>query len=572
MLKIDDFWNIFKVVRGENVTNISEIIETLAKSESVNTKNLFEQKLDQNIYATDDYKRIRQFLMDWYTSHKTLTTIQRKYSDPYSLNDDLLDEIFKSFGFDYSSNIVTKGSSINHNKINFLLDLVKLYRIKGTPESILGSLKYYGFNDIDIIEYFLRKNSSGNLVFEAQIILSSGNTGTTLLKKYTPFGDLIKNDPHWLTSEDKVIEMISNNKIALPSKSPYFSLRATYKMEDIIALMSILKKETTLQYNYWIATGNNPEENASVSLTGSIVSLLELYLVTNYVFLSYYSEITGVNPADNYMTYSGDSTSSSDIINEHNYYTNYIIPKDNYITSPPTARNDRKEKIVEYGSFFTKPKDEDFLKVKDDSINILKLINPKLASYIDLILDITPAVDLIGPFLKDLDTWVRKNISDAFPKLAYVSYGSDIIYKDVGSVINFFKPYRSRLRSVEVIALHDNRLTESVVIEDDLITHITDFYNEIITIDDKVITKIKDEFTDKLSCKILTSSESLSTWSIIDGDISNEVGDIVLCNTGGFVNFDEPGAVYDCTYSNIVTVIKVNELGNKLLHDTFGGD
>src|SRR5574340_501393 len=117
MFKIDDFWKIFEVVKaspdGQDNENLPEIIKTLAKAEKANTRSLFENRLDQNIYATNDYKKIRKLLIDWYASHKTLTTIQRKFSDPYSMSNEFLDELFRSFGFNFSTEIVTKGSNIN---------------------------------------------------------------------------------------------------------------------------------------------------------------------------------------------------------------------------------------------------------------------------------------------------------------------------------------------------------------------------------------------------------------------------------------------------------------------------
>ena len=572
----ETYWALSTSTNGNN-QNLPSITESLAKSEKANAKFLFENRLDQNVFATDDYKRIRKFLIDWYASHKTLTTIQKKYPDPYSMSGDILDEVFRSFGYNFSTNIVTKGSIINHNKINLLLDLVNLYRIKGTPDSILGSLKYYGFNDIDLIEFFLKKETENKLVFESTIVASNGNTGTTLLKKYTEFDTMISGDPHWFMSEQDILTYIdsTSNLIALPSKSPYFSLRITYSSDEISSLISYLKRVAFDQYYSWRDTGVKPEVNANLSLTGTQCTFLELYVSTIYILYSFYKTTAGYDPQSHFTIYDATSNVSTQAISDYEYFSKYDLSDQNFFTSAqgntignntivvneiipdntpssgtiliyfPDSLVSNDTNILYYSSWsestfilssynpflfyditpstvisvkctpvetkdirisqfrelFTKPKIEDFLIDKDTCGIILNERNPSLKSELDTILDITPVISLISPFLKDMDDWVRFNIPESFPKLSYHMYGSDTILKDVGDVINFFKPFRSRLRSIELINAFTNRLTESAIIEDYNTDKIIEHCPTYITLDDSTcLITLKDIVADKLTC------------------------------------------------------------------------
>ena len=134
----DDLWKIFEVLQEESIPELSEVIKVLAKSEKTKASSLFSKTIDQPVFSTDDYFRLKSFLVDWYASVKTLTSSQTKTSDPFSIPDSHLDELFKSFGYDYSSDLtIGTGVTINKNKVNFFLDLVNLYKIKGTPKAMI---------------------------------------------------------------------------------------------------------------------------------------------------------------------------------------------------------------------------------------------------------------------------------------------------------------------------------------------------------------------------------------------------------------------------------------------------
>jgi len=207
MFTLDDFWKIFEVIKGEDeVSDFSEIIKSIAKSEKGKATRLFSNTLDQVSFSSNDYLKFRNFLINWYSSLKTITSIQSNISDPHALPNDHLDELFRSFGFSYSSNILSLPSSqyvVNQSKVNLFLDLVNLYKIKGTPASIIKVLSYYGLTDLDIFEFWLEKKSKSDLIFRGKIISQN-----TLYKDdyIIPFESMVTDDPHWMLTKEQILQ------------------------------------------------------------------------------------------------------------------------------------------------------------------------------------------------------------------------------------------------------------------------------------------------------------------------------------------------------------------------------
>ena len=105
MFSIDDFWKIFDLLKGETVTGLTSVTRSVAHSEEGSASNLFSNVIDQTSFDTPDYNRFRDFLINWYASHKTVTGVQSQVSDPFSIPDTHLDELFRSFGFNYSTKL-----------------------------------------------------------------------------------------------------------------------------------------------------------------------------------------------------------------------------------------------------------------------------------------------------------------------------------------------------------------------------------------------------------------------------------------------------------------------------------
>ena len=133
--EITQFFDIFEWLKGngeDEVKSLTEETKQLSLSEKNNVMEFFRQIIDQKAYSTEDHKRIRQFLADWYSSHRTMVTQTKKYNDPFGLSAEALNELLSSFGFPYPTEIISAS-----RKASFLLDLINLYQKKGTPSILV---------------------------------------------------------------------------------------------------------------------------------------------------------------------------------------------------------------------------------------------------------------------------------------------------------------------------------------------------------------------------------------------------------------------------------------------------
>ena len=457
MFSIDDFWKIFNLIKGETVTGLTTATESVAKSEEGNVSNLFSNVIDQTSFDTPDYNRFRNFLINWYASHRTITSIQAQVSDPFSIPDTHLDELFRSFGFNFSPKLSASLEAVNINKVNFFLDLVNLYKVKGTPGGLLRVLQYFGLPGVDILEYWLQKSDiTGNLVFKSEVIASS----TTLESSVEiPFNILVETDPHWMMTESQILQLAQEQKINFPSKTPYFGIRPTYETGPTTAIVSRIIQDQHEEYD---ATGTIISQNAKISLTNSTVSLLELYLSSVYIFNKNYTSGTDDNP---FICYDGSSVVYTDIIDEYND-----------LMKIPYTRAIREYRLRQYFNNFTRAQSLNFFKnILTADVELTK-INPTLKDELDVISQTESVVDMLISLLLDISTWVQENITLGSLNLAYIVFGSPAITSHLGDVINFFKPIRARMLTTEVIVMQ-NRLLDTVLLADE---HSLDIHSTFI--------------------------------------------------------------------------------------------
>ena len=286
MFTVTDFLNILKYVQDQDATVTSTLdknLKTLSVSEQAKVQQFFEATIDQNSFNTNDYKRLKNFFVDWYTTHRTIVTTQKNALDPHSLPDEHLNELIKAFGFDIPSSFKVLPYS---NKPSFFLDLVNLYKIKGTPQALIKLLGYFGISNVDLIEYWLRKDPQGNIVFRGEEILSLNTKNISLSYKDLEFDALTNSDPHWFLTEAQVNTMFENNKIRFPSKTPYFGLRPTLKINELESIISIISKQCQNEYDLFTLNQTIDDSLKTIKLTGLNlkVSLLELYTAAVYSF------------------------------------------------------------------------------------------------------------------------------------------------------------------------------------------------------------------------------------------------------------------------------------------------
>jgi len=410
LFTVDDFLEILSYLKGDSTPNLDVNIASLSKSEQVKTKIYFENTIDQTVFASNDYKRLKNFLIDWYSSLKTISTTQRLALDPHSLPEDHINELIRSFGFDISTSI---NNLSYYNKAEFFLDLVNIYKIKGTPKSISKILDYFGVANIDLVEYWLQKDDNGNLIFKPEKTIIS-TYSDKIKRNNIKFNDITKNDPHWMLSEDQINYLFDNSKIRFPSRSPYFGVIPILYLDTINVIESILTRFCQDEYSNWVVYPNSLKRDIKISSISYIVSILELYVAIVYILISFKSN---GKKSGNITYFDGTCITSIETILEEykKIIGNKELPPSDYKTSRVKNRNDKKEKIILFDNEFTKPSSSYFLNDSTADI-LLERLNKNFKDDIDLWINSGKNVEILSYLLKDLDSWIKKRIG------GYTSY------------------------------------------------------------------------------------------------------------------------------------------------------
>jgi len=446
------YWKLFNIAGGGSESDVTKVLDSIVKSDRSKLDQYFTSSVDQIAFDTQDWKRMRAFFIDLFSAHRSLITQAASISDPHFLTNSELDELFRSFGYPESVRLQGFDENPLENKVQLFLDLVNLYKIKGTPRSILEVLQYYGIPELDIFEFWLQKKSQGELEFRGEAV-----AGTTLDPSpiTLPFDLLTLGDPHWMMSESKVLQLDALNKINLPSKTPYFAVQPSVEIGIENAILVRLVQD---QFESWATTGNLPPQDADITILGVTSSLLELYLLTLYSFHKDYEVGSDIN---RFACYDGTNTTTVDIVAEYES-----------IISGPITRANKDPKYQQYIDLFTRARDEHFLYGPQTAETTLNMINPQLITDLDSLT--SDNATALQSLLKDLAVWVRNNIGFGFVNLGYIFFGLNQLFEDLKPVIKFFKPYRARLVVLELLNFR-NQLTESIPMEDSIDGFTIDF-------------------------------------------------------------------------------------------------
>jgi hypothetical protein len=468
---IDDLWRIMHYLKdGTTDPNLSELTTTLATSEKELVTKYFEQIIDQNTMTTNDMKRLRQMIIDWYTSHRTIATTQRHSSDIHQMPNNQLSELFRSFGFEHGLNLVPLTT-----KANFFLDLVNFYKKKGTPETLVDVLDYYGFSDTDLIEYWLQKDQYNNLVFRGESVRLAASGSTLLLETDVPFEKMTGSDPHWIQTAGSIESLIQTNKISLPSKSPYYSLSSIFALYNITISLSILFRVVEDQYDRFML-GLELPENTAVKNLGVLLPILHVFVATCYTFQRLFgdgiiSTFTRYGCYDGVIDYQGDPPVPLDLSNITEIYEELI--------SRPISRDDRTARIQSIVDDWSRPMSQNFLNSIGSAESLLDAMNPEFKETIDSWFDTGDESYLITYMIGTLDNWIRLNVDSKSPSLVITMLGLGF-RKELYEILNFFKPYRARLAFMDTAFSFKNPLTESVMLDEWMLTQIGSYYHDSI--------------------------------------------------------------------------------------------
>jgi len=603
---IDDFWQIWNDLMGLP-NDLIKSLDSIAKSNQSTAGDFFARVIDTIAHNSPDYIRLKGWLRDWYASHRTISTFQQNVSDVYELPNDQLDDLFQSFGYDLSAGIRDPVSNeALLIKVNFFLDLVNLYKKKGTPQTMVDVLQYYGINELDIYEFDLQFDDRQNkdpddLMFKGTIV--AGTTGDTS-PLYLPYDLLTLGDPHWLQREADIRSLYNLNNINFPSRSPYFAVKPLFDERNIYGSLSILVRTVQDQYQAWQSSGTTPDKDAIVTITGDQVSLLALYLSCVDIFNQQFSVGT---PGKSFVCYDGTNVNDvSAILDEFDYYNNNKFK----------SRADQLVKLKEFQDLFSRVTPRNFLQNPTDAAVVLAALNPTYKANLDSL--VSPRIEILGSLLKDLGEWIRANISYGFINLSYILIGFDSLASSMGDVVNFWKPYRARLIPLEMIEFR-SRLGETIIVEDqgpgdsvsDILLDFHDFYagmacgepcclpdadatavcslnpreyydcgswHDIGSVSDfcrELEIDFDDSYYDTLNCIPADLDSTAIVTSIVNSDtttvyfLDTTSGDTLVepsdyYQSGGFTDFDAEGT-FDCTHGFDLINIEVVQLPDEYL-------
>ena len=453
MFTVNDFIKLMKYFKTGSTESLDQNLVIQAEDSKARTTVLFNENIDLACYSSDDYKRLKNFLIPWYASLKTFGSVMKNASDVRSLPDDHLNELIKSFGFTESLR------EINYqNKIDFFYDLVNLYKIKGTPESIIRVLSYYGISNIQFSEYWLQYDQDGNLVFHPETI--STNNSKYYNSRNIDFDYVISRDPHWMLSKEQINQLFLANKIAFPSKTPYFGIKPfSQGSGDIIdPTIAILSRLVQDQYASFSA-GTTPPKNITLTLNITC-SLLDLYLGCLYSFnLIYPKDHDSLDQS--FLIYNGPLTLTNEEIIA---YYKTLVSRSNL-----QSRQDIDTNRTLFYNTFTRSRITNFISQFNSARDTLALTNPDLKYLIDGYEISNNTIEILKILLNDLTSWIKDNIIDNPQDLTIYILGFSFL-DYATKLINFFKPYRARLiPTSEHAYIIQNPLMDSIICEDNVI-------------------------------------------------------------------------------------------------------
>jgi hypothetical protein len=480
---IDTFLDLMQWLKDVEADDDAQLEDWLNRSPSLDYKQkqigysekqkiieMFETIIDQPAFMSNDHKRFRKLIIDWYSTHRATITHTRQSLDPHSMTSEALNEMIRCFGFPYPHKIVS-----SNLKAQFILDIIELYKKKGTPWVLVQALQtYFGLNSVVLSEWWIHHNGANDTFYaKAHPIIPRSYRTDPRLAQELSYDVFIRNKPLWRLTENKLRELYDECVITLPSMTTYISMNGTLNILEINIALSILNRKIQESYEFWLDTGTL-NENVYLSKLTSICSLLSLVLGITYLFNSQHASTD-----TRYQFYNGfftpldveDDDGNRDDIDDVDY--NLILDEYDAINIRPTTKA-QKEELLEtrYEKFSEVASTQSVTTALGDAGTYLEQIQPDFKQELDdLVSDGMSTESILESLLSDLDFYMINSMEIIDFPISYLVIGAPI-EEHLKDVINFFKPYHTQLRDFTSILSFDDPLGDSQLEYDEFGTQV----------------------------------------------------------------------------------------------------
>jgi hypothetical protein len=134
----------------------------------------------------------------------------------------------------------------------------------------------------------------------------------------------------------------------------------------------------------------------------------------------------------------------------------------------PLSRADRITKMSGFTSKFTDSFDNCYLKEFWASRDLLQTINSSLYTDINTMVSVGKKDEILISCMKDLSDWITNYIGGDYSNFSTFGLGADTL-DYVKNIVNFFKPYRARVLTLDSGYVIHNKLFDSITIEDSML-------------------------------------------------------------------------------------------------------
>ena len=258
-------------------------------------------------YNTPDGFRTKSLILDWSSTIKTFQDSTDRVTNAYRLSSEEVDKAILGFGIDF---INSRTLPSLDRRQTFLLNICELYKIKGSPQSIIKALNIIGIENCYIQEAWVYPTRDGlkNVEFKWIPVENPQQFDPEKNEYYDDRDDLeteywswgYVNDVlaaikecHWFYKKQEIIDLNWNlvpekekTYIHLPSLTPYFNVKIKYNENTQKSLMNNIFNKVGEQFKDYLIGKENPKD-CSVNGYTKNISFLELWCAFLYVNISY---------------------------------------------------------------------------------------------------------------------------------------------------------------------------------------------------------------------------------------------------------------------------------------------